>query len=102
MQIKNKHFHFRLSQNEYAKLIQDSKNTGLTCSDYLRKIINQQEIRPKPPDSYSKLAWEIHKIGVNINQLAHIANTAGTASQEDVETAIFLLKKIYKLMREMR
>ena len=97
-----KHFHFRLSAKEYAKLKQDSSNTGLTCSDYLRKLINQQEIKPKPPDSYNKLAWEISKVGVNINQLAHKANAAGYTSRKDVETAVFLLKKIIKLMREMR
>ena len=102
MQNKNRHFHFRLSEMEYKKLIIDSGNAGLTCSDYIRNLINNKEIKPKPPDSYSKLAWEIAKVGTNLNQLAHKANAAGDASQEDVETAIFLLKKIYKLMLEKR
>jgi len=92
----------RLSNKDYEKLKCDSENVGLNKSDYLRKLINQQEVKPKPPDSYSKLAWEIHKVGVNINQLAHRANAAGSTSGEDIETAIFLLNKIYKLMREMR
>jgi len=39
---------------------------------------------------------------VNINQIAHKANAAGNTSNDDVETALFLLKEIYKLMREMR
>lgn len=92
----------RLSEQDYNKLNNDSVNAGLTLSDYLRKLINQQEVKPKPPDSYSNLAWEISKIGTNINQLAHKANAAGQASENDVETAVFLLKQIYKLMREMR
>ena len=92
----------RLSNKDYEKLKRDSENVGLNKSDYLRKLINQQELKPKPPDSYSKLAWEIHKVGVNINQLAHKANATESASGEGIEIAIFLLKQIYKLMREMK
>ena len=92
----------RLSNKDYEKLQSDSENVGLNKSDYLRKLINQQEVKPKPPDSYSKLAWEIHKVGVNINQLAHKANVAGSTSDQNIDTAILLLKKIYRLMREMR
>ena len=92
----------RLSNKDYEKLKHDSDNVGLNKSEYLRRLINKQEVRPKPPESYSKLAWEIHKVGVNINQLAHKANATGSASGEGIETAIFLLKQIYKLMREMK
>ena len=90
----------RLTQKDYTKLIKDANTTGLTRSGYLRKLINQQEI--KPSDSYNKLAWEISKIGTNINQLSHKTKAAGHASREDVETAVFLLKKIIKMMRAMR
>ena len=92
----------RLTEKDYSKLRRDAENTGLTKSDYLRKLINQQEVKPKPPDSYSKLAWEIHKVGVNINQIAHKVNAAGNESESDIDTAVLLLKKIYKLMREKR
>lgn len=97
-----KHIHFRLSEDDYQKLITDSSNTGLNCSAYLRKLINKQEVRPKPPESYSKLAWEISKVGTNINQIAHTVNSSGHASDTNIDTAVLLLRKIIKLMRDMR
>lgn len=80
----------RLTSHDYDKLKKDSANAGLNLSDYLRKLINQQEVKPKPPDSYSKLAWEISKIGTSINQIVNKTNAAGLASRGDVETAVFL------------
>jgi len=101
MMNRNKHFHFRLTEDGYNKLITDSSNTGLTCSTYLRKLIDQQEVRPMPPDSYSKLVWEISKVGTNINQLVHKANATSHISNTDIDTAVLLLRKIITLMREM-
>lgn len=94
-------FPLRLSEVQLEKLKIDSRNAGLTASDYLRKLINQQQIKPKPPDSFKELAWEISKIGNDINQIAHKANAAGRATKKDAETAVFLLAKILELMREM-
>ena len=91
----------RLTEKDYNKLKQDSQHAGLTNSDYLRKLINQQQIKPKPPDSYKELAWEISKIGNDINQIKQKANAVGTATKEDAETTVFLLAKILELMREM-
>jgi len=101
MTNRNKHFHFRLSDDEYNKLIKDSSNTGLTSSSYLRKLINQQEVKPKPPESYSKLVWEISKIGTNINQIAYKVNAAGNGADTDIDTAVLLLKKIIEQMRDI-
>ena len=92
----------RLTDKDFTKLKQYSINSGLSRSAYLRKLINQQEIKPKPPDNYKDIAWEISKIGTNINHIAHNANAAGQVSRDDVETAVFLLKKIIRLMREPR
>jgi len=52
----------RLSNKDYEKLKCASENVGLNKSEYLRRLINEQEVRPKPPDSYSKLAWKYGRI----------------------------------------
>lgn len=94
-------YFLRLTNQDYTKLKQQSELAGLNCSDYLRKLISQQEIKPKPPDSYKQLVWEISKIGNNINQIARQANTVGSVSTEQAETAVFLMEKCIELMREM-
>jgi hypothetical protein len=102
MSVCTKLYPLRLTVEDYSKLKQDSQNAGLTNSGYLRKLINQQQIKPKPPDSYSYLVLELSKIGNDINQIVYKANTAGTTTKKDAETAVFLLAKIIELMREMR
>lgn len=88
----------RLTEQDYKKLRKDSNRAELTISDYLRKLINKQKIKPKPPDSYKDLVWEISKIGIDINK---IANTASLASNDDAKTAVFLLTQIIKRMRKL-
>ena len=43
------------------------------------------------------LRWEVHKIGVNINQIARSVN-AGIARAEDARHGLYLLNQVYELM----
>lgn len=43
---------------------------------------------------------EIHKIGVNINQIARSVN-AGIARAEDAKRGLYLLDQVYELMYQV-
>ena len=45
---------------------------------------------------------EMHKIGVNINQLAKVANTVGTATPQDIEELKEMVKKIWLTLRSFQ
>ena len=45
---------------------------------------------------------EMHKIGVNINQLAKVANTVGTATPQDIEELKEMVKKIWLTLRSLQ
>lgn len=44
-----------------------------------------------------KVCYEMHKIGVNINQIAHVANTNQTISLEEIKKVQEYQKEIWRL-----
>ena len=101
--IKNRNrFHIRFDDTGWDKLITDAKSCGLSKAEYIRRLVDEKEIKPKPPETYTKLVYEISMIGNNINQLAHQANSMGFTSKEQADKAVVLAEKCMTLMREMR
>ncbi|MGO4943681.1 plasmid mobilization protein [Streptococcus alactolyticus] len=50
--------------------------------------------------TYQKKQYEeMHKIGVNINQVAKLANTCGTATPEDLAKLQGMLKQIWHILK---
>ena len=57
-------------------------------------------LRPRPPDAYADLLRALSAIGNNINQLAHQANTRGTATGDEITEALRLVRQATRLVRE--
>jgi hypothetical protein len=71
-----------LDDNEYRHLRQRTDKTGLTMSAYLRHLLKTLVPRDLPPPDYHALYMELHAIGNNINQMAHIANATGIIDEQ--------------------
>lgn len=54
----------------------------------------------RPSQEIKDLRWEVHKIGVNINQIARSVN-AGIVKAEDARRGLFLLDRVYELLYEV-
>ena len=67
-------FCLRLTPQERAKLEADAKRCGLTKSALLRRMISGLEVKARPSQELRELRAEIHRIGVNINQIARSVN----------------------------
>ena len=101
--IENKHrFHVRFSDKQWAKLLKNSANAGLSKAEFIRKLVDEKEIKPKPPETYKQLIYEISAIGNNINQIAHQANTMEHTTKEQADNAVLLVNKCIELIREKR
>jgi hypothetical protein len=101
--IKNKNrFHIRFDDIGWNKLINDSKACGLSKAEYIRRLVDKKVIKPKQPETYTKLVYEISMIGNNINQLAHQANSMSSTSKDQADKAVILAEKCMTLIREMR
>ena len=47
------------------------------------------------------MTYEINKIGVNINQIAHVANSTGNISDSDIKRLKELMEKIWRLQKSI-
>lgn len=74
---KIKKITLRLSKEEHEVLKKLVEKEGLTINDFIRaKILNFQPKRKVKEncEEKKKLLYEIHKIGVNLNQIARLTN----------------------------
>ena len=90
----------RLNANEYAHLKQQAEATGLKMEPLLRHLILGVQLRPRPPDTYAALLWELSAIGNNVNQLAHQANARGEASRAEISEAARLVRQAVRLVKD--
>ena len=95
MRRRNRRFSLWLDDYEFGFLTENAKRTGLKKEQYIRKLIMQREIRPRPPDEYAKLLRELSAIGNNINQLAYKANGLGIIHLAEVRRMREALEQIY-------
>ena len=68
---------FYLSKDELEMLTKKHRKAKLSREGYLRKLINDSEVKEAPPIDWSAAAWELRRLGNNINQLLVKANTLG-------------------------
>lgn len=89
----------RLNKNEHQHLKQNAALCGLKMEPFIRKLIMEKEIRPRPPDEYLRLIREINYIGNNINQIAHIANAENHISANKINEAVEKVDEIMDMVR---
>ena len=90
--------HFELTPEQYRALCEKSKLCGLSKRAFLIRCIEGAKLRARPSEELQKLRLEVHYIGVNINQIARSVS-AGIARPEDARRALYLLDKVYELLR---
>lgn len=94
------HLHIELTPAQFQSLTNQARQCGLTKRAYLIRLIEGNPVRARPTQEISDLRWEVHKIGVNINQIARSVN-AGIARAEDAKRGLYLLDQVYELMYQI-
>ena len=89
----------RLTSNEEKILRQKCFDLGITESDFFRALINDYMPNTNLNKEISKLTYEIRKIGININQIAKVANQTGNVNYIYLEHS---KKELDKLILEIR
>ena len=82
MRKRNIRIQVRLNDIEYAKLLDDIAVSKANISDYIRKLILGKEIKEKPDREFYKIMKQLSKIGVNLNQIAHKANSTNNIDKD--------------------
>lgn len=99
MRERNRRFSLWLNEKEFSYLEKQAEIAGLKKEPYIRKLIMGDEIRPRPPDEYYKILKEINAVGVNINQIARIANSERHISSAGINEAVKMVGQIMDIVR---
>lgn len=91
----------RLTEQEKKHIKKNADIAGLKVEPYIRKSALNINVAPRPPDDFYKLLREINAIGVNINQIAHIANAERKISNDRIEYAVALVDEIMEKVRDL-
>lgn len=95
---KNKIITIRVTEKEKKKLIKKSINAELSLSEYLiEQGLDKDIIRIEGLDEF---ITELRRIGNNINQLTHLANS-GAIYTVDLSNTKIELGKIWKAINEL-
>ena len=93
---RNIHVGTRLNEAEHKKLQELCKQTGLDSTRLLRKLIVDQELPTGPSRDLRAVLRAIDRVGNNLNQLAHRANTIGLIDKKEWEQ----VKALHRQLRE--
>ena len=91
------HLHIELSPAQYRLLTEQANACGLSKRAYLVRLMEGTPLPAKPSLEVKDLRLYVHKIVLNINQIARSVN-AGIARAEDAKRGLFLLDQVYELM----
>lgn len=84
--MRTKSIRVHVTEDELRIAKEKSKLAGLTMSEFLRKqIVEGYVLTLVNKELIMKMADEFNAIGVNINQIAKIANTNKSERYEDIE-----------------
>lgn len=93
---------FKLSENDYLKLMEDAKEAGVDKSKYLRALVRSGgKIDFTFPKDRTNLIRQITGIATNINQITKMANMMSYVPFKDLKDIKEALLEIQRLLREV-
>lgn len=98
--VRDKQLNIRVTDYEYAHIKQHQEESGCkSLQEYIIKAsINGYLIKVDYSDM-KQLAYEINKIGTNINQIAHKINSEGLVYKSEIEAIQEDIDRIWKAVR---
>lgn len=84
-------------KKEIRKRMILSKTSNMSA--FLRKMAMDGYILNIDTTYQKKIFEEMHKIGVNVNQLVKLANTTGTATPQDVKELKGMINEIWRILK---
>ena len=97
---RNRHVSVWLTDAELAHLRKQAAAAGLGIDPFLRSLILGVQLRPRPPDTYATLLRELSAIGNNINQIAHTVNGQKYAADSQIDQAVSLIRRAWRLVKD--
>jgi len=100
MRKRNHVIPVRLNARELRELEEQVEKSGLSREEFMRSLILGAQVHAKPCEHHPELLRKIAGLCNNANQLAHVANASGMASEQSVQEMLRLTKEIWHLVKE--
>ena len=91
----------RLNARELRELEEQVEKSGLSREEFMRSLILGAQVHAKPCEHHPELLRKIAGLCNNANQLAHVANASGMASEQSVQEMLRLTKETWHLVKEV-
>lgn len=102
MRANTNKLNFYVSDEVRKKFKKLSKDSGLTMTAVITKLISELEIHPLKTDEPLKIYNELNHIGNNINQIAHIANAERHISDNRIDSVVNLMNDVWRCVRSYK
>jgi len=105
--IREKRITIRLTEDEYKRILSEADSANLSIAEYVRTQLRNGKVNVKvelvtDKDTKKKLAEEYHKIGVNLNQIAHHLNSGGEINNSILKDIEHNVSELARLRRELK
>ena len=91
---------FHVDEKELAYLNRQVVASGISREEYLRSLVMDKEIHPRPCAHHAELVRKVAGLCNNANQLAHRANSTGVAGQQSVDEMMHIAKEVWREIKE--
>ena len=91
---------FHVDENELSFFNRQVAASSLNREEYLRTLIVDKEIHPRSCTHHADLLRKVAGLCNNANQLAHRANSTGTAGQGSVDEMTRLTQEVWREVKE--
>lgn len=104
--LKSNRITLRFDDTEYERICNNAHESGLSISEYLRKLILNGKITLKyeivaDMPELQRLATEFGKIGGNLNQIARFFNMGGVRSKAMQDEFHECIYQIFEMRKEI-
>lgn len=90
----------RLSEEQYAHLMELTEAAGMKAEPMIRQLVMGTQLRPRPPNELAQLLREVSAIGNNLNQIAYWANAKKGISSNEIQNAVSLVQDAWERIQE--
>lgn len=91
----------RLNDQEYEAFMESCQKSGLqTQRDFILSMCLRGYIIKIDTTGLNSVTQELHRIGVNINQIAHKVNTTGSLTTLELRNLQMHMADIYKIVKK--
>ena len=99
MRTRPRHVSVWMNEAEYRHLKMQAELAGMGIDPFVRSLVTGVQLRPRPPDEYTKLLRELSAIGNNINQIAYWANARRSVRESEIADAAVLARRAWELVK---